>query len=385
MKQLAPFIKSLSVFSNFFKVISIGLSVFLTSSFSYSQPIMTNMEGFYFTLKANNFKITDNAIEGPQLQVRWFDIYVNTFDKTNYQNYRNDEFKWPQYSKKIVEEINNGIASADFSKIYSLTCNATFGKWDSESSSFPITELWSGIEIVKYSLAFNDFTVRYSPTWGNKDIEYKLKMDPLKAERLIESRKDNIGNINRKITAKVIFNVVNRSLERTLTQVNLEVYMHKIFFMDGTTVLGEISPIAKYSSSVESDPSFVKVDQIPEFPGGEHALMKFVSDNLRVPNNATAYCQKLGLGNSILVRNQGQINQENPINSKNNYAVTVILNFVIDKDGKITQPKVIRGIGGEFDDEALRVLKMMPTWKPGKQGGKSVPVFYSLPFKFIWQ
>lgn len=62
----------------------------------------------------------------------------------------------------------------------------------------------------------------------------------------------------------------------------------------------------------------------------------------------------------------------------------MILNFVIDKDGKITQPKVIRGIGGEFDDEAIRVLKMMTTWKPGKQGGKSVPVFYSLPFKFIW-
>lgn len=383
MKQFYSFGKSLSDFCNILIVKTLCLLFFLTiSSFSYCQPIMTNMEGFYFTLKANNFKITENAIEGPQLQVRWFDIYVNTFDKTNYQNNRNDEFKWPQYSKKIVEEINNGIASADFSKIYSLTCNATFGKWDSESSSFPITELWSGIEIVKYPLAFNDFTIRYSPTWGNKDIEYKLKMDPLKAERLIESRKDNVGNINRKIIAKVIFNVVNRSLERTLTQVNLEVYMHKIFFMDGTTILGEISPIAKYSASVELDPSFVKVEQVPVFPGGEYELMKFVSDNLRVPSNATEYCQKLGLGNSMLVRNQGQANPTNP---KNNFAVTVILNFVIDLDGKITQPKVIRGIGGEFDDEALRVLKMMPTWEPGKQGGKRVPVFYSLPFKFIWQ
>lgn len=203
---------------------------------------MTNKEGFYFTLKANDYKILDNAIEGPQLQIRWFDIYVNSFDKTNYENFRNDEFKWPQYSQKILAEINNGVASSDFTKIYSYTCDVTLGTWDYKSNSFPIAEMWSGLQIVKYSLAYNDFTIRYSPTWNDKYFDLKLQMDPLKAESFIASRKDYNGNVNRKITAKIIYNVVNKRIVRTETSVSLGIYMHKIIFLNGNTILGEIKP-----------------------------------------------------------------------------------------------------------------------------------------------
>jgi len=243
MKQLCPFRKSLLVLRNFCIVISIGLIVILTSSLSYGQPIMTSKEGFYFTLKANNYQILDYAIDGPQLKVRWFDIYVNAFDKSNYENFRNDEFKWTQYSQKILAEINKGVASSDFTKIYSYTCDATLDTWESKSNSFPIAQLWSGLQIVKYPLAYNDFTIRYS-AWNDKDFDFYLTMDPSKAESFIASRKDNSGNINRKLTAKVIYNIVNKSTDekRTATNVELGIYIQKIIFFNGQTILGEIKP-----------------------------------------------------------------------------------------------------------------------------------------------
>ncbi|MFZ7114561.1 MAG: energy transducer TonB, partial [Bacteroidota bacterium] len=56
--------------------------------------------------------------------------------------------------------------------------------------------------------------------------------------------------------------------------------------------------------------------------------------------------------------------------------------FVVDKDGKVTSAKVLRGIGGGCDEEALRVVKNMPEWKPGRQNGRSVMVQYNLPVVF---
>ena len=60
----------------------------------------------------------------------------------------------------------------------------------------------------------------------------------------------------------------------------------------------------------------------------------------------------------------------------------VYVTFVVGKDGKITDVKVLRGIGGGCDEEAIRVVKSMPPWKPGKQRGKAVTVQYNLPIRF---
>lgn len=229
-----------------------SLAAILLSTFTYSQPVMTSKEGFYFTLKANNYGIEDAALQNPSLLLRWFDMYVKIYDNANYQYNSKDEFKWPAYSKKVVTEINQGVESADFNKIYSYTCDATFGTWDSQSSSFPITQIWSGIRIASYPLTYNDFTFEISPTWNNRDFDYKLKMDPSKAESFVASRKDNNGNVNRKITAKIIYNVVNKSMEKTrsMTTVQLGIYIHKIIFMNGSTVLGEIKPNIDYYDKV---------------------------------------------------------------------------------------------------------------------------------------
>ena len=109
--------------------------------------------------------------------------------------------------------------------------------------------------------------------------------------------------------------------------------------------------------SPEEDVAFVVVEQMPQFPGGEEAMMKFIRDNLKYP----AVAKKQGV--------QG----------------TVIIHFVVNKSGKITRIKVIRGIGAGCDEEAVRVIGMMPDWSPGMQGGKAVNVAYTVPFKFKLQ
>ena len=96
------------------------------------------------------------------------------------------------------------------------------------------------------------------------------------------------------------------------------------------------------------------VSQQPEFPDGLEAMYKFLKKNLNYTSMA----------------------KENRISG------TVFIQFVISKEGKIENAIVVRGIGGGLDQEALRVVKKMPTWKPGKHNGKAVAVNFTLPIKF---
>ncbi len=100
---------------------------------------------------------------------------------------------------------------------------------------------------------------------------------------------------------------------------------------------------------------FLIVEDMPSFPGGEAKMMEFMAKNTKFPTMA----------------------RENGITG------VVIVNFVIDEKGNIQNPTVLRGIGGGCDEEAIRVLKMMPQWSPGKQRGQPVKVSYNLPFRFI--
>lgn len=98
-----------------------------------------------------------------------------------------------------------------------------------------------------------------------------------------------------------------------------------------------------------------KAEKMPEFPGGEPALMNFIKNNLKYPVLAAE------------AKIQG----------------TVIVNYVIGRDGKIRNPKVISSPDDLLSNEALRILRVMPDWMPGIQDGKPVPVSYTIPFKFI--
>jgi TonB family protein len=99
---------------------------------------------------------------------------------------------------------------------------------------------------------------------------------------------------------------------------------------------------------------FGVVEQMPSFPGGNKALMKFLDDNLRYPAEARA----MGI--------QGR----------------VIVTFVVERDGNIDSIKVIKKVSPELDREALRVIRLMPKWNPGKQNGKTVRTKYTIPVIF---
>ncbi len=98
----------------------------------------------------------------------------------------------------------------------------------------------------------------------------------------------------------------------------------------------------------------VTVEQMPSFKGGEAEMLKFISNNMKYPASA----------------------KENGIQGR------VTVRFVITSAGKITDVQIIRGIDPACDKEAIRIVKSMPDWEPGKQNGKAVSVYYTLPIKF---
>lgn len=118
---------------------------------------------------------------------------------------------------------------------------------------------------------------------------------------------------------------------------------------------GESPSIAIPDEGVSGESEvFVVVEEMPSFPGGDARLLEFLYRELRYPS--------LALESKI----QG----------------LVVVQFIIDENGSITQPSITRGIGGGCDEEALRVVKSMPVWKPGKQRGRAVKVRYNLPVRF---
>lgn len=114
------------------------------------------------------------------------------------------------------------------------------------------------------------------------------------------------------------------------------------------------APIAAPVEDPEENRIHVVVERMPEFPGGEAAMNQFISRNIRYP----------------------VIAQENGIQGR------VVVQFVVNTDGKIVDVEVVRGVEESLDKEAVRVIKAMPPWNPGRQGGKNVRVKYTLPIRF---
>jgi protein TonB len=123
----------------------------------------------------------------------------------------------------------------------------------------------------------------------------------------------------------------------------------------------EVDPNATYDFNAqtqvveEKKPEiFMYVEQMPEFPGGQNELIKYLQKNLRYPAAA----------------------RENGIEGK------VVLQFVVDESGHISDIQTVRDIGGGCAEEAIRVVRSMPPWKPGKQNGNAVKVYFKLPVTF---
>ena len=127
--------------------------------------------------------------------------------------------------------------------------------------------------------------------------------------------------------------------------------------VDQQEVIEEYVPVEVEEEDVQEQEIFQIVEEMPSYPGGEGKLMEYVAKNIKYP----------------------QIARETGIQGR------VFVGFVVEPDGSVSNVKVLRGIGGGCDEEAVRVVKNMPKWKPGKQRGKAVRVSYMLPVNFKLQ
>ena len=99
---------------------------------------------------------------------------------------------------------------------------------------------------------------------------------------------------------------------------------------------------------------FMVVENMPEFPGGDLGLMKYIQKNIKYPAIAKEY----------------------------NITGKVFIQFIVDKTGSVINVKVVRGVDKNLDAEAVRVIKSLPKYKPGKQRGKPVRVMFTVPINF---
>ena len=121
-----------------------------------------------------------------------------------------------------------------------------------------------------------------------------------------------------------------------------------------TTFLQTFKQPAIVPQTPQDTTIFSQVEQMPEFLGGQHAIMEYLAKNVKYPEEA----QSKGI--------QGR----------------VIVNFIVNQDGSISDVEILRGIDPALDKEAIRVIKNMPNWKPGMQRGKAVRVKCNLPVIF---
>ncbi|MFI5219772.1 MAG: energy transducer TonB [Bacteroidia bacterium] len=138
----------------------------------------------------------------------------------------------------------------------------------------------------------------------------------------------------------------------------------KNFISDSLTVTTRLSDsnyvetnsLKGETKSIPVDPTAVSVEKMPEFPGGDEALFKFLQKNTHYP----------------------------PLYRDEKISGTILLSFVVDANGKVTDIKTVRNNDGypDFSQAAIKAISKMPDWVPGRQNGINVPVIYRLPIKF---
>jgi protein TonB len=125
--------------------------------------------------------------------------------------------------------------------------------------------------------------------------------------------------------------------------------------VQNTEVVEEVAVVAEeVKENVDDAEPFVVVEEMPMFPGGEAELLKYISDHTQYP----------------------EVAKENNIQGK------VIVRFCVTSKGGVDKVEILKSVDPELDKEAIRVVKTLPAFKPGKQGGKPVPVWYMVPINF---
>lgn len=125
---------------------------------------------------------------------------------------------------------------------------------------------------------------------------------------------------------------------------------------DNQTIIDIAMVIQSLEKETEEAEIFSIVENMPQFPGGELALHRFIASTVKYP----------------------LIAMENGIQGK------VYITFVVERDGSVSNVRIAKGVDSSLDNEALRVVNMLPKWKPGTQGGKTVRVSYNVPINFVF-
>ena len=196
-----------------------------------------------------------------------------------------------------------------------------------------VTFEWTEKEVTKYEVQDTDFLFEEEVEIQQTQQQETTPPPPPPAVQEVE-----------------VLNVVEDDVETETIEINAE--------DDKETEVVIAPPVEAPVEEEEEEVVFVVVETMPEFPGGQQALFKYLSENVKYP----------------------VIAQENGIQGR------VICQFVVNKDGAIVDVEVVRS-GGDpsLDKEAVRVIKSMPKWNPGKQRGKAVRVKYTVPVNFRLQ
>ncbi|MEA3449056.1 MAG: energy transducer TonB [Bacteroidota bacterium] len=171
----------------------------------------------------------------------------------------------------------------------------------------------------------------------DEDILNTFQEEPPPPEEIPKPEKEKVVEV---------LTVVPDDKKETEVEINTEID-------ENTKVVIDMTQFEDKEEETEPIP-FSGVEQQPEFPGGDVALLTFLKENLTYPE----------------------------VPKENNIDGTVGIKFVINKNGEVTDVSIHRSIDPYLDKEAKRVISQMPAWKPGKQRGKPVPVTYILPVKF---
>ena len=193
-------------------------------------------------------------------------------------------------------------------------------------------------------------------------VEKKQEIIKQEPEKVVEQVKSSV-----KFTAPVIKkdNEVKEEDEIKLEEVEKSNKAVGSFNVEGNDEVGgavlkakeDIAAPEPPKQVVEETKIFTVVEQMPLFPGGDAALMGYLRDNIHYPTVAA----------------------ENGVQGR------VVVGFVVERDGSITDVNVLRSVDPSLDREAVRVVKSMPKWTPGKQNGSAVRVKYQVPVTFRLQ
>jgi periplasmic protein TonB len=241
----------------------------------------------------------------------------------------------PGFDEIIFENRNKEYGAYDLRKHYDSTT----------SISILGGIAFCGLIIAAFSLSTEKGTASTGPTIVSLVMSDPIIPDPVKPE--LKPPEELAGAI--KNLAPVVSTDSSENLTSLLPTDQLIENTINGRIIDSAVYTAQADPIIP----PEKDPFFV-VEEMPQFPGGESELMKFIGENISYPEDAII----------------------------NNIQGRVILKFVVNTDGSIDRIEVLSGIDTSLNNEAVRVIKTLPKFKPGKQGGVPVPVWFCLPVLF---